>query len=127
MAHFGPFQPVSSPDSDSGRSNLPIGRFKPQKNRPKLKNYDFLISHFLACRTTFLIFVILSFGGYIDGIGQNGRRELRDRRILGGFRTSSASGNLNHEILQGGGSKKSAGFVIRFFGMSYVIFEYVIF
>ena len=117
MARVGPFQPVSSPDSNSGRSNLPIGRFKPQKSRPILKNYDFLISHVLACRTTFSIFVILSFGGYIDGIGQNGRRELRDRRILGGFRTSSASGNLNHDILQGG-VKKKCGFRDAFFRLS---------
>ena len=69
------------------------------------------------------MFVILSFGGYIDGIGQNGRRELRDRRILGGFRTSSASGNLNHEILQGG-VKKKCGFRDAFFWHVVCIFEY---
>ena len=65
------------------------------------------------------MFVSFNFGGYIDGIGQNGRRELRDRRILGGFRTSSASGNLNHEILQGG-VKKKCGFRDAFFLVTHI-------
>ena len=78
LVDFDNIHAVWSPDSDSGRSNLPIGRVKPQQIG---QNVNFAICRlgvFLVFGTSFLIFVISIFGGYIDGFGQNGKRRIRD-------------------------------------------------
>ena len=71
-------QAVSSPDSDSGRSNLPIGRVKPQRFAQNAYLATFWLGVLLVFGTSFLIFVVSIFGGYIDGFGQNGKRRIRD-------------------------------------------------
>ena len=76
--NFDNIQAVSSPDSDSGWSNLPIGRVKPQKLAQNANFSICRLGRFLMSGTSFLIFVISNFGGYIDGFGQNGKRRIRD-------------------------------------------------
>ena len=78
LVNFDNIQAVSSPDSDSGRSNLPIGRVKPQQFAQNANLAFFWLGVFLVCGTSFLTFVISICWGYIDEFGQNDKRRIRD-------------------------------------------------